>query len=309
MRVTEEVISDNLFDVFGLWMRMAGRALARHKEEYAIKLLAEMGYDVFDNSSPTTSHNGICTGRGIDGKQNGSMTIHDIFDMWTFGYLRGFNYDTVLMNPLAWKTFMNDPMAREIMFTNGVLASRRLPDGSTANTGFGVGSFGKLGYKSDPTGLDYNNLAGKVAGPNPFTTDLNPLGNTYNIAPKYLPSPLKVIVSPHVPYRAAVGLGTDGNGSEDIKVTDIYMADSANCGLLMTKEGVSMDEWNDPERDIRAMKLKERWGMALLAQGKGVACARDVVLKDNYVFDNVNDVGALSGLQAAGDVGDGNIVG
>ena len=49
--------------------------------------------------------------------------------------------------------------------------------------------------------------------------------------------------------------------------------------------------------------------MALLAQGKGVACARDVVLKDNYVFDNVNDVGALSGLQAAGDVGDGNIVG
>ena len=66
------------------------------------------------------------------------------------------------------------------------------------------------------------------------------------------------------------------------------MADSTNCGLLMTKEGVSMDEWNDPERDIRAMKLKERWGMALLAQGKGVACARDVVLTDHYVFDNVN---------------------
>ena len=157
--------------------------------------------------------------------------------------------------------------------------------------------------------LDYNNLAGKVAGPNPFTTDLNPLGNTYNIAPKYLPSPLKVIVSPHVPYRAATGIGTSGDQTEAVKVTDIYMADSANCGLLMTKEGVSMDEWNDPERDIRAMKLKERWGMALLAQGKGVACARDVVLKDNYVFDNVNDVGALSGLQAAGDVGDGNIVG
>lgn len=285
MRVTEEVISDNLFDVFGLWMRMAGRALARHKEEYAIKLLAEMGYDVFDNSSPGTSANGVCTGRDITGTQNGAMTIHDIFDMWTFGYLRGFNYDTILMNPLAWKTFMNDPMSREIMFSGGVLASRSLPAGSTANTGFGVGAFGKLGYKSDPTGNDINNLGGKLAGPNPFTTDLNPLGNTYNIAPTYLPSPMKVIVSPHVPYSTAQKKDEAGA----IKVTDVYMADSANCGLLMTKEGVSMDEWNDPERDIRAMKLKERWGMALLAQGKGVACARDVVLADHYVFDNVNN--------------------
>ena len=56
----------------------------------------------------------------------------------------------------------------------------------------------------------------------------------------------------------------------------------------MTKEGVSMDEWNDPERDIRAMKIKERWGMALLAQGKGVSVAKNVVIEDNYSFENVN---------------------
>jgi len=290
MRVTEEVITDNLFDVFGLWMKMAGRALARHKEEYAIKLLNDMGYSVFDNSVPADSEFGVCTGRDITGAQNGAMTLHDIFDMWTFGYLRGFNYDTLLMNPLAWKTFMNDPLSREILFSNGVLASRRLPEGSAANTGFGVGSFGKLGYKSDPTGNDPNNLGGQVAGPNPFTTNLNPLGNSFNIAPKYLPTPLKVIVSPHVPYKGATA------GSDSVKVTDIIMADSQNAGLLMTKEGVSMDEWNDPERDIKSMKIKERWGMALLSQGKGVAVARDVVIKDTYVFDNVNNVTSLANI-------------
>lgn len=306
MRVTEEVISDNLFDVFGMWMRMAGRALARHKEEYAIKLLNDMGYTVFDNADPSNSAKGVCTGRGIDGLQNGSMTIHDIFDMWTFGYLRGFNYDTLLMNPLSWKVFMNDPSTREILFSNGVIASRRQPDGAASSLPFSAGSFGKFGYGSDPTGNDYGNLGtGEVAGPNPFSVQLNPLGNSFNIAPKYLPTPIKVVVSPHVGYGKANS--EELTGSEDageVYVTDIIMADSQNAGLLMTKEGVSMDNWNDPERDIRAMKVKERWGMALLAQGKGVAIARDVIIKDNYVFENVNQVGPLAPLAHKGGDGD-----
>ena len=101
-----------------------------------------------------------------------------------------------------------------------------------------------------------------------------------------------MIVSPHVGYGTA-SIDPDGASGSDaaynVNVTDIIMADSQNAGLLMTKEGVSMDEWNDPERDIRAMKIKERWGMALLAQGKGVAVAKNVVIADNYTFENVNN--------------------
>ena len=218
------------------------------------------------------------------------MTANDIFDMWVYGYLRGFNYDTLLMNPLAWKVFMNDDKAREIFFSNGIVASNRAPEGSGAST-FGS-AFGGLGYKSDPYGNDYNNLgAGEIAGPNPFVQSLNPLGSSFNLAPRYLPSPLKVIVSPHVGYGSA-NIDPDGAGGDaaySVNVTDIIMADSQNAGLLMTKEGVSMDEWNDPERDIRAMKIKERWGMALLAQGKGVSVAKNVVIEDNYSFENVNN--------------------
>ena len=169
------------------------------------------------------------------------------------------------------------------MFSNGVISTNRVPAGSGAST-FGS-SFGQLGYQPDPTGNDFNSLsAAQVAGPNPFTQSLNPLGASFNIAPRYLPSPLKVIVSPHVGYRTATASG----GS--VKVADVIMADSQNCGLLMTKEGVSIDEWRDPEVDMRAMKIKERWGMALLSQGKGVAVARDMVIADNHVFDNVNQV-------------------
>ena len=282
LRITQEVIDDNLFDVFGMWLQMAGRALARHKEEYGIMLLNDMGITVADNGqAKDQTELGHMTGRDIEGAYNGTMTANDIFDMWVYGYLRGFNYDTLLMNPLAWKVFMNDDKAREIFFSNGVIASNRQPDGSGAST-FGAG-FGGLGYKSDPYGNDYNNLGTGLAGPNPFTQNLNPLGASFNIAPKYLPSPLKIIVSPHVGY------GSSTVGGKAVKVTDIMMADSQNAGLLMTKEGISMDEWADPERDIRSMKIKERWGMALLAQGKGVAVAKNVVIADNYQFENVNN--------------------
>ena len=187
-----------------------------------------------------------------------------------------------------------------MFFANGVIASNRQPSGSGAST-FGS-DFGKLGYQNDPYGNDYQNLgAGEIAGPNPFTQKLNPLGASFNIAPRYLPSPLKVIVSPHVKY----GTGNlDADNQEDgyeesVYVTDLIMADSQNAGLLMTKEGVSMDEWADPERDIRAMKIKERWGMALLAQGKGCAVAKNMVIKDNYVFDNVNSATLTSDASAA----------
>lgn len=156
MRVTEEVIADNLFDVFGLWLRMAGRAMARHKEEYAIKLINDSGYDVFDNAAPAGTILGVTNGRGIDGKANGSMTVSDIFDMWIFGYLRGFNYDTLLINPLSWKVFMNDPKVREILLANGAVASNRQPGGNGANTGFGVGSFGNKGYQYNSTGNFYS---------------------------------------------------------------------------------------------------------------------------------------------------------
>jgi len=286
MRVTDEVIDDNLFDVFGLWLRLAGRALARHKEEYGIKMVNEFGRDVFDNTTPSTSEKGVCSGRDITGAQNGSMTVDDIFELYVYLFLRGFNPDTLLMSPLAWKVFMTDPETREIIFKGATLATNRLPGGA-GSPGYGTGLNG-LGYRTTATGRGFNTQTGgndnRVAGNNPFVTSLNPLGASFNIAPEYLPSPLRVIVSPHISYKTAtVGANTK-------YVTDIVMADSGRCGILLTREGPSVDQWDDPERDIKAMKIKERWGMGLFEQGKGVAVARDVVIDKSYVFDNVNSV-------------------
>lgn len=276
MRVTEEVIKDNLFDVFGLFLRMAGKAMARHKEEYAIKLVSDMGYDIYDNDSPSTSQLGVATtGRGIDGAKNNTMTVNDLFEMYAWMVMRGFTPDTILLNPLAWKMFMTDAEAREIVFKGATLVSNRMPNGSYA-AGFGT-THGGLGLRTTATGVNLND-PNKVAGNNPFVTTLNPLGASFNIPPRYLPTPMRVLVSPHVPY----------NPTGAKPKADVIMADSSRCGILLTKEGVSLDQWTDPERDIEAMKIKERWGMALFEQGKGVGVARNITIDRNYVFDNVN---------------------
>ncbi|MGD9697434.1 hypothetical protein [Acinetobacter sp.] len=280
MRVTEEVISDNLFDVFGLWLRMAGRALARHKEQYGIKLINEFGYDIFNNDIPLESEIGATNGRGLDGSKNSTMTVDDLFEMYAWMYLRGFIPDTMLMNPLAWKMFMTDPETREIVLKGATIATNNLPGGSYS-PGFGT-THGGLGLRTTATGVAFDD-PNKVAGNNPFVTTLNPLGASFNLPPKYLPSPMRVIVSPHIPYTPA-----DVQGGK--AKTNIIMADSSRCGILLTKEGISLDEWNDPERDLKAMKIKERWGMALFEQGKGVAIARNISIDRNYSFENVNQV-------------------
>jgi len=276
--VTEEVVDNNMFDVFGMFLRMSGKAFARHREASSIRLLNDMGGTIFDNAVPDESEYGICTGRGIDGNPNGSMTVDNLFDMYVHMQLRGFSPDTLVMNPLAWRIFMSDPETREIIIQGATLATNSQPNGSAAGAyGTTLGGYGtRTTATGNPTG-DPN----KVAGNSPWTTQLNPLGATFNIAPKYLPSPLKVLVTPLVNYTPAAN-------KSDHPTTDIIMADSSRAGILLTKEGIHQDEWNDPERDIRAMKLREKWGMAILEQGKGVGIARDVVVARNYVFDNVN---------------------
>lgn len=282
--ITEEVLDENMFDIMGLWLRMAGRALARHREEVAISLINSFGIDVFNNAANSTSELGKTFGRGIDGKWNDTMNVDDIFEMYAYMALRGFVPDVLLMSPLAWKMFMTDPEVREIVLKGATLATNRLPSG-TAGLGFGTGHAG-LGLRRSHTGiqlLDPN----KTAGNNPFVTTINPLGATFEIAPRYLPTPLRVVVSPHVRYEATAGTGSK-------PLSDITLCDSSRCGILLEKESIRIDEWDDPERDIKNMKLREKWGMALFEQGKGVGVARNITIDRNYVFDNSNTVSSLS---------------
>lgn len=293
IRVTDEMISDNQFDVIGLWLRAAGRALARHKEQYAIRMLNEFGIEVFNNTTPGDAMYGSTTGRDITGAGNGSMTASDIWDMYAELLLRGFTPDTLLMHPLAWRTFMNDSEMREQVMKGATLATRQMPSGSGA-AGFGT-SHGGLGLRTARTGQETLLQAGnQKLGASAWTNTLNGLSSEYSIAPSFLPSPLQVLVTPYVPYTPpAAAAATPYSGR-----TNVIMVDSSRCGILVTRDDVSTEEFDDPARDIRALKIKERYGFGLMEQGKGLTIARNVAIARNYQFENANNV-TLSDLSAS----------
>ena len=280
--LTEEVVMQNQFDVVNVWLRAAGKAMARCKEKVGAKLINEMGYKVFDNVSPSTSYCGSTSGRNIAGLGNGSMTANDVFEMYAYLLNRGFSPDTLLLHPLAWKLFATDPEMREVVLAQSTIAQVQ---GGQSAPGWPTG-FNGLGLRTQGTGLE--TTKGNVPkGPNAWTQTLNPLGATWQIKPNYLPSPIQVLVTPFVPFSyGSQGIERMDSGCS----TNVIMVDSSNCAVIGQSESVRTDRWTDPERDIVNIKLREAWGMAPLEQGKAIAKASNVAISKNYVFDNQNTV-------------------
>ncbi len=284
--ISDEALELNSVDLIRMWMQKLGTGFAQHKEKTGIQMINRFGKTVFDGANPSASLLGCPTGRGIDGAQNGTMSLYDFFDLYAHLTLRGFTPDTLLINPFAWKMFMTDPETREIFLKNGVLSGYRMPAGSYAS-GWGT-LFNGMGERLIATGnpsIDPTlgklgvNAFGSTIGENHL---LSMLGNTFNIPPtNQFPGPLKVIVTPYVGFRKST---SPSNGM----VTDIILADSQNCGILAQKENVSFEEFSDPWRDIRVTKARERYGFGILEQGKSIVVAKNIVIDRNYVFENVN---------------------
>lgn len=90
-------------------------------------------------------------------------------------------------------------------------------------------------------------------------------------------------VTPFMPFTQAysfAGGGTAVTGSHD--VTDIYLIDRNQACVILQRDPISMDSWEDLTRDARTMKLKERYAVAIPNSGRAVTCIKNVVLETNY---------------------------
>ena len=302
LQFTEEMFEDSQWDVVGLWMRAAGRAFARNREQRASLLLNEQGVVYFNNRTPATAISGVTHGRNIAGAANGSITANDLFDMYAFLAMRGFVPDTLLIHPLAWAVFATDPEMKEVVLENGRLTSRRMPGGGP-DPGWGT-ELNKLGWRTTAEGTGLGSTAGagtayagftdpnipaamQKIGSIPYSNYLSALGATFQVQPRYLPGPLTVLVSPFVPFTAS----TSATGNENTVATcSLIMLDSSAVGAFIEKTPLTTEEFNDPLRDTRSMKLRERWGLALYEQGKGVVIAKNIVVTRHYNFQNTNQI-------------------
>jgi hypothetical protein len=275
VKVTDEMIRYSQFDVIGMHLRAAGRALARHKEVKIFNYIRSMGVPAFDNLDPTSSLFGVCTGRDIHGAANGSVTMDNIFDAFAQVVTQGFMPNTLLMHPLTWTMFVKDAQLRAFVQANGggvFFASwtgnpaGRAPWDASSQGGLGTagGQLTTPGKLSTGESTPHGETASDLLS-HPQTLTSGP------VLPSYMNVPFLIIVSPFVYFDPAR------------KLTDIYMFDSSELGVLIVDEEVSTEEFDDPARDIRKIKLRERYGIGILNEGQAIAKLSNVHVVPNEV--------------------------
>lgn len=218
---SEEVISDSLWDIVGLHVRAAGRAMARLKEQIAVARLKEaaQGNIVFDNdnSLPTS-------GLDADGVANGTYTWEDLLDQAAVLMQHNKVPTDLIVHPLAWSIFLK-------------------------------GTF--LEFNGGPAAVGNLRLGSKEGA----IRSTAPLG-------------LNTIVTPFVDF-------TPADGSDPAK-TDIYLIDRNDIGAIMVRDDLSVDDWNDQSRDIRLMKMKERYDIVVYGEAENITLAQNVSVARSY---------------------------
>lgn len=257
-KVTDEMLRYSQWDVIGIHLRAAGRAMARHKEKKIFNMLNNMGIVVFDNTTPASAEIGRTSGRDVTGAGNGSMTFDDLADMYVSMQSRGFTPNVVLIHPLAWGAWWKDPTLRAFTLQNG-----------------GGSFFNPYRGQTAPRTPDAWKTVGKYQGPtinDPTNTEREGVQNSYPTFPVGFPfGGLTVIPSWHVPFDPVN------------KTCNIIMLDTNELGAIVVGEDPTSEEWDDPARDIKKIKIRERYGMVVFNEGMGISIAKNVSIESNEI--------------------------
>lgn len=222
VKITDEAIEDSMWDLIGMWLRKAGRAMARLKEEKVFSMLSRRGHVVFDNSLKEQYPEARTTGRDFNGSFNDTMSVEDFIDLFLVVMANGYVPSDVFMHPLCWMIFAKQDVI-----------------GSLSFAAFGA-------QPNQQMVLQPNSVQGR------------------------LPFPITINFSPFCIF------------DRENKTFDMSVVDRNEVGILLVKEDISTEQWSDPARDIKNIKVKERYGMGVLNEGKAIAVARKVAFKLSY---------------------------
>lgn len=259
VRILDEMLRYSMFDVMALHLRAGARAMARHKETRIFNMINGLGTTIYDNTPGAASSRGNTTGRGRNGSFNGTITLDDLFTMYADLMNAGFIPNTLIMNPMGWLIFVLNGTLRSFGFmNNGPL----------------FGSWGGRPGQSPTWGGPAGGM-GPAGGPAASTTPAEMSNATlYGNVPQLFPAPLSIAVSPFVTFSATC------------QTTTITMADRNELGFYIEDEPLVTETWDDPARDIKSTKFRERYALAVDNDGHAIANARGVTIGKGYDFED-----------------------
>ena len=242
--ITEEAIADSSWDILGINVKKMGRAMARYKEEMIFNAFSSHGHVIFDNALRTSQPAAGTTGLGKDGQPNDTLSVEDFLDLTLALMGNGFNPTDAIMHPLTWVVF-----ARNSMIGNG-LSYGALGGGFVHPWGAVQGTAGFAGLSANGEGQK--------------------LIMTPDQVQNRLPVPMAMNFSPWVKF------------DKINKRFDMYVVDKTEVGIIAQREGLTTGNWTDPEKDIRNLKCRERYGIGILNNGRAITVARNIAVAPSY---------------------------
>ena len=281
----EETIKYANYDIITLYMTKAVEDMSRFKNMEAINKLMSKATVLYDNLDPTNSVLGETTGRSlIDGKENKTFVIRDLFKAVMHGITKGVYYDTMLLSTFGYMVFMNDPTLRDFVRANGgpifklpsgqIGANREFSRG--ANAANGTGSSNSLTYNM-PT--EFTNMN--------FKFIVTPFMPTYQKGDTvYRTFPFENVAAMPYLQTAGVDAGKPVVCGNDM-MTDIVLIDSSNALICLQEEGITTDRIEDKLIDTTKIKFKERYKFVITERGRGIGIIKNVVITED-TFDYYN---------------------
>jgi hypothetical protein len=276
LKIFDEITRYNQYNLVAYWLKLAGQALARHKEKKIMNFIKAQGTTAFDN---TTRANGVLgqytSGRKADGSLNGSMTMDDVLAMYALGLQQGFIMDTILVHPLTWLMWLRDPVLRVFQQTwgGGQWFNKWQGDPRNQNP---QASFSPTG---EGTGSLINPVTGNAQSPTPTSLqDLDQNLTSVPTLPSYLGMSFNIIPSPFMEFNVSNN------------TCDMIMFNSQNLGALIVDQDPSVLEWSQPDLGLTKMQIAERYGLAILNEGQGIIVAKDVKVARNLIADEAASV-------------------
>ena len=273
--LTKEAIEADNWGFLKYWLNEAGKAFARNREKKAMVALELKAQTLMDNNG--TSLIGPTRGRGISGAFNGTITPADLALAIAYGQMRDINFDTVLMNPMAWMMFKlyfgantGTQMPGDANFYKPKRGKAAPGWPSSSNKFFkeAPGKFGNTSMGNDPIGLLYNGTPNFAMYGATFEDDI------FNVG-----SPLNIMISPWVPYKQVEAGGAIGKF-----YTNLYLLDSENVGAFFNKYGPTISEWDDKSNDSTFWKVIEAFGIGVYNRGIGIGAIRNIIIDTSYDF-------------------------
>lgn len=186
------------------------------------------------------------SGVNKDGTQNQTLTFDDLLTVFMELVAVGGIADTIIMNPLAYPVIMQNPSLRSL-FT--------LSQGSSGSQyGF---EYGNVVRTTEEALAWYKQRAKHGVKGLTFPSGIFGKG-------------LSIVLSEFVPIDKAN------------KTTTIYVADSTQVGFLVTEQEPVTQEFTDPLKDIKQLKIIEKYGIVPKSEGKYMIKIPNIKLEKGY---------------------------